>query len=63
MHVYADTDGRGRKMIEGEETGKANEENKLGSKWTLSWLTDSVFLNQIPFLIRTITTEKMSPLN
>lgn len=62
MHVYADTDGRGRKMIEGEETGKANEE-KLGSKLTQSWLTDSVILNQIPFLIRTITTEKMSPLN
>lgn len=63
MHVYADTDGRGRKMIEGEETGKANAENKLGSKQTHSWLTDSVILNQIPFLIRTITTEKMSPLN
>lgn len=62
MHMYADTDGRGRKMIEGEETGKANEE-KLGSKLTHSWLTDSVILNQIPFLIRTITTEKMSPLN
>lgn len=50
-------------MIEGEETGKANAENKLGSKQTHSWLTDSVILNQIPFLIRTITTEKMSPLN
>lgn len=33
-------------------------DSKLGSWWIHSWLIDSGFLNQIPFLIRTIITEK-----
>lgn len=33
-------------------------DSKLGSKWMHSHLIDLVFLNQIPFLIRTIITRK-----
>lgn len=52
------TDVSGRKMIEGEWTGKANEETANWEADEYSWLIDSGFLNQIPFLIRTIITEK-----
>lgn len=50
---------------EGKENGKGRmdkeskwRDSKLGCKWMHSQLIDLLFLNQIPFLIRTIVTGK-----